>query len=102
MTNRFWDCVGHLELPVEKLTTRRVALKPMRMKRQRIKGYGWHAFRHSVVDGLVNAGISSVAINKWIGWQSGDKNAPMVSLYALGEVEESSILTKHPYLKLWK
>ena len=73
----------------------------MREKHQRTRGYGWHAFRHSVTSALIEAGLNDTMVSSWIGWQTGNPNAPMVKVYYTPKDLDNKVLARHPFVKFW-
>lgn len=107
LTEKFWSFVAHLDLPIPTLSIRRrkphqAEYEEMRKKHQRTRGYGWHAFRHSVTSSLVEAGLNDTRVNTWIGWQSGNPAAPMVRTYYTPQELDAKVVLRHPFIKFWK
>ena len=67
---------------------------------RRMQG-AWHAFRHGLNTALLEVNFDMTVINRWMGWRSGSKDAPMVGRYYNPEKLDELIRAKHPFIKLW-
>jgi integrase len=106
MSDRFWKAVSRLGLKVPKLSIRRRRpLQPEyileRACHKRRRGFGWHAFRHTLTSALVETGLNDTLIGSWIGWQSGNQAAPMVRQYYTPQNADEKVLKVHPFVKIW-
>jgi integrase len=74
----------------------------MNDKKKQVRGYGFHAIRHSLVTELVKANIPEILILNSMGWQN--KKHSMVHYYAQIPASEAdeAVRKNHPFIPLWK
>ncbi len=99
MVEKFHRFCKHIGFPIPKMPLK--AHVDMNGKRIHVKGYGWHAIRHSVDTALVETNvISEIYISQWMGWKS---QQSMVRRYAVLDAlkVDKEVQEKHPFLPLW-
>lgn len=66
------------------------------------KGYSFHAVRHALVTGLIESGLDSLQVDRWMGWRSGQRGSPiMAAIYYSPEKLDEQVMAKHPFLGEW-
>lgn len=97
MTRKFHSFCRHLDIPIPKYHGKDKG------RRREERGWGWHAFRHSIETALLESGFGDTMVNTWFGWASGSQANPMVSTYYTPDMKQldAKIQSRHPFLKLW-
>jgi integrase len=98
MGEKFHRFCKHIGFPIPKMPLKNHV--DMNGKKIHVKGYGWHAIRHSLVTELVETHVSEIYISQWMGWKS---QQSMVRRYAILDAlkVDKEVQEKHPFLPLW-
>ena len=98
MGEKFHRWCRQLGFPIPKMPLKTHV--DMNGKKIHVKGYGWHAIRHSIVTELVETHVSEIYISQWMGWKS---QQSMVRRYAVLDAlkVDKEVQEKHPFLPLW-
>jgi len=98
MGEKFHRFCKHIGFPIPKMPLKDHV--DMNGKKIHVKGYGWHAVRHSLVTELVETHVSEIYISQWMGWKS---QQSMVRRYAILDAlkVDKEVQEKHPFLPLW-
>ena len=98
MVQHFHRWCKQLGFPIPKQQTEDTV--DMNGKKKQVKGYGWHAIRHSVVTELVKVGVPEIYILNWMGWQSKQSMVQYYTVLPSSEADEA-VRKNHPFIPLW-